>query len=491
MMVNLRDPVDVFYLPVLRDTSPSPAPEDALEPAPKEPVVASAPRTKRLVYPGPQPIFSDFPEPTNRFQTVLQPDLKNPTILPLPLSLPNVVQMADAGRVSELQAPVPPVKAPDVEVPATQQTMAPPIPKPEFKAIEAPVDLASLPIEAAKLVLPISPNTTLPEATPLPLPSKPVPQETVPVAPVQNSSPPKAVEQLLALSPSPAPREESVNVPLGEARGRFAISPEPNLSGYAAEVASNPDTPIKSDPTPLAPTANGASGTAAKDASNSGSAATRGSGVVAIPGTSKASPSSTAGAPGRKSPFSGITILGGVKEPKPAGSPAPVAVATVKALPQQTKWGMMVLSTESSGGGLPQFGVFQGEHIYTVYLDMRKTTADSASSWIFEYAVQTADQATDAKNTGVSEQGLVLPFPAVRSQPVLPAEIARKYPRQLVVVYCVINVDGKAEQVSVKDSPDVLLNGPILEALSTWNFQPAQVRGKTVPMKLLLGIPLS
>jgi hypothetical protein len=152
----------------------------------------------------------------------------------------------------------------------------------------------------------------------------------------------------------------------------------------------------------------------------------------------------------------------------------------------------MIVSTESSGGGLPKFGVFPNDQIYTVYLDMRKTTVDPTPSWIFEYAVlQETTEANGAKNPPRNQQGLVLPFPVVREKPVLPAELLRKYLRRRVIVYSIINIDGKMEQMSVKESPDTQLNELVLNALSKWVFKPGQLGGKTVPMKLLVGIPLS
>ena len=41
----------------------------------------------------------------------------------------------------------------------------------------------------------------------------------------------------------------------------------------------------------------------------------------------------------------------------------------------------------SSGGGLSDFGVFQNQKVYTVYLDMRATDDDAAPSWTLQYAV--------------------------------------------------------------------------------------------------------
>jgi len=60
----------------------------------------------------------------------------------------------------------------------------------------------------------------------------------------------------------------------------------------------------------------------------------------------------------------------------------------------------------------------------------------------------------------------------------------------MVIVYAIINIEGKMEQMVVKDSPDARLNEPVLNALGKWVFRPAQRDGETVPAKVLLGIPV-
>ena len=72
----------------------------------------------------------------------------------------------------------------------------------------------------------------------------------------------------------------------------------------------------------------------------------------------------------------------------------------------------------------------------------------------------------------------------------MPAELVRRYPRQMVIVYAIINIAGKMEQMVVKGSPDARLNEPVLNALGKWIFRPAQRDGETVPAKVLLGIPV-
>jgi hypothetical protein len=60
----------------------------------------------------------------------------------------------------------------------------------------------------------------------------------------------------------------------------------------------------------------------------------------------------------------------------------------------------------------------------------------------------------------------------------------------MVIVYGIINTEGKLEQMAVKDSPDARLNEPVINALGKWVFRPAQRDGESVPAKALFGIPV-
>jgi hypothetical protein len=89
-----------------------------------------------------------------------------------------------------------------------------------------------------------------------------------------------------------------------------------------------------------------------------------------------------------------------------------------------------------------------------------------------------------------SQQGLVLPFPTFKVTPAMPAEAVRKHLGQMVIAYGIVNIQGKMEQITVKQSPNALLAQPVLEALHQWIFRPARLNGEPVPVKLLMGIPL-
>ncbi len=647
-LIPLYKPRVVTYLPLLKSGGQSKAlPEDSFNNADEDKSTASVPVRKGLSYPGPQPILSDFPEPTNLIQTILQPELENPPILIPPLPLPNLVQIADVDPVlqNEPEDAVEPLKQKPAEptdvqhdmkaASASQDTLPQETPQrteqPEWaippheltpnttidllKTL-TPVDIpqAPLPLEAplrmeqAELVLPpqeFMPKTAIhalkiltpaeesrevmPPEVPLRMeqpewvlpPQQAVPLETrlnmelakmLAATPPQNPGPSKdfyssepsqklaepstnleeattqelfplprsATEMgnLLALTPMPALPEQSIEFPYGEARGRFTISPEPNLGatetepGWKIEVfPAAVDTGKQSaaldgdgtDRNTAGKIGNSTELAQSKDSLGQGGKAAQGSrsgsptvleigtgkgagsgsqrgpfaGITIVGAGSGAgenpSPGITivgAGSGTEKESSSGITIVGGTLETRTAsGSVSPPTAPR----PLQTAYGLTIISTEASGGGLPYYGVFSNQQIYTVYLDMRKTELDPTPSWTLEYGLlpETEGQMNPANNNeGPNQQGLVLPFPITKEPPSLPPELVRRFPGKMIVVYSVININGKMEKTSVKESPDVLFDEPVLNALSKWTFRPARLNGKTIPIALLLGIPL-
>ncbi len=552
-MVRTKTPRVVMYLPLIGDGSRASGFPERKEPARgKKPILASITSKKGLSYPGPQPILSDLPNPTNQILSILQPTLDNPSILVPPLLLPNLVQMAESRAANQPERPEPENTPPD-EVKRTEPSLAePPVPAtPAERPIPRPPDVQDewtlsrmlLPpmemvpptYDVPKLILPPlappppepklpdpSPKKELPEPARLATPpedlnlssEKKAPEiSRAPVEPPKIEPQPKESGKalkppsaeipplpgsgqdrldLLALTPMPSPIKQFLEVPAGEARGRFAISPEPSLITPETEPGSKRETTLS----PAEALAE------AKEASESMPSVTPAVIEVAWGAPKSGSPStstanSAAGGTGTgkgnspaagKVPFSGITIVGGSYDPGTAANPDPVVQAPK---PLQTAYGMTVISTENSGGGLPFSGVFSHEQIYTVYLDMRRTEADTAPSWALEFALlNTTDPASASADMRLGTEGLILPFPAVKKQPELPAELIREHLRSLMIVYAVINTEGKMEQLSVKESPDAKLNEPMLGALSQWIFRPARLNGESVAVKVLIGIPL-
>jgi hypothetical protein len=582
VMLDLHDPEVMMYLPeLIGGTRGTDLPEKKSQDSIKAPSLPASGGSKGLSYPGPQRIISNPPEPTNEIQTVLQPDIENPPILIPPVPLPNIVQIAEASPAVEtnsndtaerLQKSVPKESAPEQQPPAEPpRELAPPIEEEASFVMPTlpPLEMErSLPLEESPMVVQLSPPPPepIPESKPKEPVAKPVEKPkteakremveepkksaeqkpaTKPEEKIKTDAKPATVEEpkkpaepetsaqptngtdahtLIALTPMPAQSEQKFEVPVGEARGRFAISPEPNLDTTETTLGSNLSGLETPSPTPAigssttAPPGNEASGNAtvailpststnggagssnqssgigsgSAAGVNSGSGATTGSGSAAGAGSGSGSGS---GAGSGKSAFSGITIIGGAKPSAVSTANSGSSIKILKSSPKpiQSSYGLTVISTEGSGGGLPPFGVFSQERIYTVFLDMRKTETDTVPKWTLEFAVlrKPEDQGETASSSARSQQGLVLPFPIVKIQPTLPAELVRRYLQKMIIVYAVIDVAGKMEQISVKDSPDAMLNEPVINALSQWTFRPASLSGEPVAVKALIGIPLS
>src|SRR5437870_8886229 len=255
----------VLYLPSLGDTPHKREPEPGSKAHDKSARTASARRTQGLSYPGPQTILTDFEKPTNRIQTVSQPGILNPSILKPPLLLPNIVHVADAGPAPELKVSDP------IFQPAVK--LAPALPLELQERVQPPA-IAS---DIARVAETKSPE---PSQKP-PEPTKPV--EQLKVDPPKLNSPIPVtgpdLRNFLALTPMPAVAEPALSPPPGEARGRFAVSPDPNLDAPGTEPGSKGTTAAAGPPAPAV-----SSGSAAGSGPPSGSDTPSGPGKNVFPG---------------------------------------------------------------------------------------------------------------------------------------------------------------------------------------------------------------
>jgi len=324
---------------------------------------------------------------------------------------------------------------------------------------------------------------------------------------------------LLILNAVPPPPDVPKNIPRAEARSLFAVAPgdvtviaDPGAgskgggqssmaagTGSPADVATG-DAVAEAAAGGSAKSSNG-SGTGAGgrygssmgsglnpegtgEGTSSGRGTTAGGGTGTGSGTTLGSGKGAGSAAGRGG-FPGIAISGGRYgngNGDPAGLHSSLAPRT------QTSYSMTITSTASSGGGLADFGVFQNEKIYTVYIDMRAADEDRTPSWILQYAVlqpQTGNVADRIRGTPTP------PYATLKQVPDFSADLPALTAHQMIVASGVLNVTGQLEQLLVKQTPDPRVNGPLMEALKNWTFQPAQVNGKPVALKILLGIRLA
>ena len=535
----------LVYLPEVGGGTEGQKSPGAGQSAPQQPSAAPARASKGFAYPGTQAILSDPPNPTNAFQTIQRPLLVHPEPIRKLIPLPNIVQMAETRLPSDLIAPkaampqhhaVP--QAIRVKQDSTTHREAKwKVPVSDPPKLVAKEEMPKLP--AAEQPLPEAPKIQPKKEDEEKLVEKPSPKpikvttekraeksdkQAAPPSPAQVARMEmhgKALEPLVSLSPMPLPPGSNAKVPNGEARGRFAIAPggtlNPNsltpgksngtpstspATGQAGSQAPNAATEVASNAGTGAghsASVGGGSGNA-KEASGSGSAGTgpgsgntsgsgaggtgsgkgrgttgTGKGASAAPGRGAGTGSGGGSGSGTGS-FPGITIQGG--ESNPAEAPA----FTIE---QQTPYGMTVVSTASSGGGLEDFGVFDNERVFTVYVPMKRTPDAEDPTWTLQYALLKDDSASVQ-----GDQQVVAPSAVMREWPQFPADLEKKYAQRQVVIYAVVEKDGKVGHIAVKQTPDPRVSDPIVQALSKWVFRPAQLNNQPVAVKVLLGIPL-
>ncbi|MCU1296240.1 MAG: hypothetical protein JWO91_518 [Acidobacteriaceae bacterium] len=460
-------------------------------------------RSRRgFAYPGPQPMVSDPPRATLGIQTILQPALKNLPLVRRYMPLPSIAQ---PPAVAAAEPPKPVIKVQSGRLalrPAADKT------------IQAPK--VKLPAAAASKVPALA---TWDPVMPQPLPAKPEVPNPPEISDLRIDR--KAKQGLLVLNAVPPPPDVPTKIPLVEARSLFAVAPgeatviaDPAAGakgGGLPSMATGSGTPADvTSGDALAEAAAGAGSSKSLGSSGSGNsgrygsgkgsglnpageAAGTGRGTAAGAGTGSGAETTLGSGKGAGSApggggFPGITIHGGGYGNGAAGS----LHASVTPH-RQTSYGMTITSTASSGGGLPDFGIFQNEKVYTVYLDMRANDEDPAPSWTLQYAV--LQPLADSANSGGASSRIqgtpTPPYAMLKEIPELTRELASKCAHQLIIASAIMNVSGKLEQVSVRHTPDSQLIAPLTEALNNWSFQPAQIDGKPVALKIVLGIRLA
>ena len=111
---------------------------------------------------------------------------------------------------------------------------------------------------------------------------------------------------------------------------------------------------------------------------------------------------------------------------------------------RQISYNMNIVSTTSSGGGLPELGVFQNEKVYTVYLDMRANDEDPTPSWTPQYAVLQPAAGDPGVPSGRIQGTPTPPYAMLKVVPEFTPELVRKCARRLIVASATMDVSGKA-----------------------------------------------
>lgn len=482
--------IDPLYLPALGGGSEGAGAKGGGSGIPTPASTGLRARSHRgFAYPGRQPLVSAPPMANLGIQTILRPNLKNPMMLHQNFPLPNL---------------------------ATAPTAPPEPAKSAIKVKSGRLAIRQIAtaLRAPKLKLDTAATSKMPElasAHPV-LPQGPPPKPTPP--PARTSDVPvssRLKEGLLVVNAIPPPPHTLAKVPLGEERSLFAVSqgdtiiadpaagtkgggtskasgngvPSDNPAGDAiAEVASGGGTAFGhgSEGTGSGSkygSGNGSGVNTVSEGTGSGRGTTTGAGTGSNAGSALGSGGGAGNSPGAGG-FPGISVRGGNYGNGSASLHTNVIAR------RQTSYAMTITSTATSGGGLPDFGVFHNQKVYTVYLDMRASDEDPAPSWTLQYAIL---QPTDPNAIRIG--GLPTPpYAALKQLPELTPELAAICTHKLIVVSGILNTAGKLEQMSVKKTPDSRVNTFLTEALANWIFQPSEIEGNRVPLKILLGIRL-
>jgi len=428
-----------------------------------EPPILSRPKRD---YAGAQTIVSNFPDSTKGVQTIRRPDLVSPPKLSYPLRLPSLVAL-----------PTPSIPAP-AALRLQKSVLSKPKVPPTVRAVEPPVPAPALTVEIPKLSVPPA-EPVPPKMTPPSEPSLPAAATAVPAG-----SAPKAVVVINAVSVPPPP---ALVIPDAELTSRFVVGPsrEATVVATASETASGKlaaagasnageklPHPSQENGTGtrvvLAPEAKG-SAPAEVGGSYAGAAST---GTLSNMGAQPGSGNATVTPPGNKG-LAGISISGGV----PGRSGRVVAASPIA----RGSYALTIISGGTSGGASRDLGVFsRSDTVYTVYIPM--TDAGGGPDWPMQYALMNPAQAHNGLPNGL----LIPPVVLKKSQATAPKTefTVNSGP---VFVTGIIDENGKLQALRAMRALDGRTQSAV-NALAQWEFLAAQLDGKPVASKVLIGV---
>ena len=433
-------------------------------------------------YAGARTIVSNPPDSTKGVQMIRRPDLLSPPKLAYPLRLPSLMTLPAAV--------LPPPVRRNLEHPVAPNPRKPLI----VRAIEPRIPNPALPVDLLKLSL---------------LPARP-PLQPPPQAPVQ--SPPQPPAQVAARAPAP-PALPKASVSSESARPVHAPAPRPALNGPKAVAVINavvvppelspviPDAELTTRfvvaPSPEATAVENTSGAGAGKAAGVAASSAAGNsahltvengignkvdaadanGELANGGPPSSagapSPSGAAGpaAPAAATTLPGISITGGV-------SGRGGRVAPVNPNPRGS-YGLTIISGGSSGGASRDLGVFsRSELVYTVYIPMNDV--GSGPDCPMQYAIF-------GSSAAYGSLGLLTPPMAVKKVPATAPKADMGADAGPVFLTGIIGKDGNLQLLRAARAMDARAQ-VALRAVAQWEFLAAQLDGKAVATKVLIGV---
>ena len=432
---------------------------------------AANPLPARRDYAGPQEIVSDFPNAVNRVQTIRRPDLVAPPELKFPLRLQSMVIL-------------PAISTPRLAAQPRQEPRRPSIARAEVPIQEATVTLPKL--------VTVPPQVSAAAAEPAP----PKVAEVPPPSAVSSSvvelqiTPRKSVIVVNAVSAAPDP---ALQIPDAQLTGNFVVGPSlgttaPGRSsaggnGRSAETGLPKDTTRASQPDKGSKggteTATGASG-GHSAVTGSGNSAGPGAGITSGGGTGSGSgaPARSNGNNGASGRGTGSGSTGGISIS--GGSPGRNGATVNRSLPTNRSYGITIISGGSSGGAGRDMGVFdRSETVFSVAIPM--SDAGGGADWPMQYSLM---------NHAQSGPGMVVPPFAQKkvAATITRAQLAGE--QGPVFISGTIDETGKLQSLRTIRALDARAQ-PAIHALQQWEFLPAQLDGRPVASKVLIGVTVT
>lgn len=386
--------------------------------------------------------------PNHPRQTLIQPSA--PEIAPkVLLPLPNIVQWAEAPQPARPRLKI---RAPVLGKARPRVASAPPADLPVPSIPNQEKNVGQLNIASSNVAAPRPRFAVTPMSVPQPGPRQPGGGSSEPapeIAPnIAGGS--GGIQNLIALSATPAPPAPVIEVPSGNLQSRTVISPEgpqpgapANGSGPAAEGG------------PTGPPGITISGGNPKESSNvSGlSPAAPGHPLVLTPMPGKPGPRLVPAEPGRTRPAPTLDRI------KP---------------------------------GAPPEQLLASKRVYTMHVNLPNLSS-VAGSWVLRFAeleVKEADgNGTNGSGDGGNSDDLSAPVPLRKVDPKYPPALVSARIEGEVVLYAIIRKDGTVDSIQLIRSVEPQLDRNAIEALAQWKFRPAERHGEPVELEAIIHIP--
>jgi hypothetical protein len=454
----------------------------------------------QVTYKGPQLIVSDPPNPDNFNQTVRRPDLVQPRILKEQVRLPNLVMLSSHARVETAK---PQLQTPPAPAAANAQARLP-VPK---GATEVPLPALKLPAPEvaveARLTVPVSGEAEGGARIPPPEPAAGTSPKTAPesdsIAPPSDTKEKAPPAELVVVSALPMSGRLQDLIPEGERHGKFTVAPAPSegtspglpAPGKTAGGSGTHDSGSAGagDAQKGSGAGSGAGTGSGRGGSGSGTGAS-GSGGGGNTGEGRGAGGNTPGGAGAGPGSDSLIIHGGPGGAGPGGSGAtPSGPRMRKPRGPRPAYDVTIVGTGSSSG-MPDYGVFRGENVFTVYLSMADADQPGAD-WILQYSPLSPAGATGPdKDPAAFGDELLAPVPIEKHALRAPPEQSAKFAGRKIVIRGIINEQGKVEDLRILRNPFLDLSAAFLQTLALWEFEPAELAGRALKVKVVFTIPI-